>query len=148
MGYVGWMIFGVVLMVAEIVTPSFFYLWFSIGAFVTGVVAMFSVSLGWQVVVFAVTSTLLVILTRPIARRLSKGDSPRKMYIDGLVNSTGRVTVEINPLLDKGLVKIDGEDWRATSIDGNTIPVDSIVKVVRLEGTLIFVEILPRETQK
>ncbi len=62
------------------------------------------------------------------------------MYIDGLVGAEGRVTVEINPQLEKGLVRIEGEDWRAASLNGETIPVDSLVRVIRLEGTLIYVE--------
>ncbi len=140
MGYIGWMIFGVVLLVAEIITPTFFFLWFSIGSFIAGLMAIFSFSFGWQVLMFALSSTLLVLLTRPIARRLSKGDSPRKMYVDGLVGSTGRVTAEINPQLEKGLVRIEGEDWRAASLNGETIPVDSLVRVIRLEGTLVYVE--------
>ncbi|MDD2334689.1 MAG: NfeD family protein [Mesotoga sp.] len=147
MGYIGWMIFGVVLLVAEILTPTFFFLWFSIGSFLAGLAAMFSFSLGWQVLVFALSSTLLVLLTRPIARKLSKGDSPKKMYIDGLVGSRGRVTVEINPQLEKGLVRIEGEDWRAASLNGETIPVDSLVRVTRLEGTLIYVERIADESK-
>ncbi|HNU23329.1 MAG TPA: NfeD family protein [Mesotoga sp.] len=147
MGYIGWMIFGVVLLVAEIITPTFFFLWFSIGSFLAGLAAMFSFGFGWQVLVFAVSSSLLVLLTRPIARRLSKGDSPRKMYIDGMVGSLGRVMVEINPVLEKGRVRIEGEDWRANSINGEVIPVDTVVKVVRLEGTLVYVERVNDNTQ-
>lgn len=147
MGYIGWMVFGVVLLIAEIITPTFFFLWFSIGAFLAGLTAMFLFSIGWQVLVFALSSTLLVLLTRPIARRLSKGDSPRKMYIDGLAGSRGRVTVEINPPLNKGFVRIEGEDWRASSTNGKTIPVDTLVKVIRLEGTLIYVEPVNEESE-
>ncbi|RLL91517.1 membrane protease regulatory membrane protein, partial [Mesotoga sp. HF07.pep.5.2.highcov] len=115
MGYIGWMIFGIILLVAEILTPTFFSLWFSIGSFLAGLAAMFSLGLGWQVLIFASSSTFLVLLSRPIAKKLSKGDSPKKMYIDGMVGSLGRVTVEINPVMGKGMVRIDGEDWRATS---------------------------------
>jgi membrane protein implicated in regulation of membrane protease activity len=42
-------------------------------------------------------------------------------------------------------VRIEGEDWRASSIDGGTIPVDTPVRVVRLEGTTVLVE---RKTQE
>ncbi|MCB1223779.1 MAG: NfeD family protein, partial [Mesotoga sp.] len=85
MGYIGWMIFGIILLVAEILTPTFFSLWFSIGSFLAGLAAMFSLGLGWQVLIFASSSTFLVLLSRPIAKKLSKGDSPKKMYIDGMV---------------------------------------------------------------
>jgi membrane protein implicated in regulation of membrane protease activity len=140
MGYIGWMIFGIILLVAEILTPTFFSLWFSIGSFLAGLAAMFSLGLGWQVLIFASSSTFLVLLSRPIAKKLSKGDSPKKMYIDGMVGSLGRVTVEINPVMEKGMVRIEGEDWRATSANGEIIPVDTVVKIVRLEGTLVYVE--------
>ncbi|MDK2945179.1 MAG: hypothetical protein PWQ24_1894, partial [Mesotoga sp.] len=125
---------------AEILTPTFFSLWFSIGSFLAGLAAMFSLGLGWQVLIFASSSTFLVLLSRPIAKKLSKGDSPKKMYIDGMVGSLGRVTVEINPVMEKGMVRIEGEDWRATSANGEIIPVDTVVKIVRLEGTLVYVE--------
>jgi len=59
----------------------------------------------------------------------------------------GRVMVEINPVLEKGRVRIEGEDWRANSINGEVIPVDTVVKVVRLEGTLVYVERVNDNTQ-
>jgi membrane protein implicated in regulation of membrane protease activity len=84
MGYIGWMIFGLVLLVVEILTPTFFFLWFSIGAFLAGITAMFTTNLGWQIIVFALSSTLLVLLTRPIAKKLSKNDPRKRCTSTGL----------------------------------------------------------------
>jgi len=50
-------------------------------------------------------------------------------------------------VLEKGRVRIEGEDWRANSINGEVIPVDTVVKVVRLEGTLVYVERVNDNTQ-
>jgi len=72
MGYIGWMIFGVVLLVAEIITPTFFFLWFSIGSFLAGLASMFSFGFGWQVLVFAVSSSLLVLSNKTDCQKAFK----------------------------------------------------------------------------
>ncbi|MGC9383158.1 MAG: NfeD family protein [Kosmotogaceae bacterium] len=141
MEYIGWMIFAVVLLVVEIVTPTFFFLWFSIGSFIAGLLAIFDFNLGWQVSVFAITSALLVLFTRPIAKKLS-GESPRKIYVDELKGTRARVIVEINMNKGTGLVRAAGEDWRAKPVEEEKYPViekDRYVKIEHARGTIVYV---------
>ncbi|AKI98102.1 NfeD family protein [Kosmotoga pacifica] len=140
MNYVGWMIFGVVLLLIEILTPTFFFLWFSIAAFLSGILAMFELNLGWQVSAFAIVSTLLVIFTRPIAKKIT-GESPRKVYVDELKNSVGKVIQDIDSKMGTGIVKISGESWRAVSVDPDRIIKEGEeVLIERVEGTTVYVK--------
>lgn len=140
MGYIGWMVFGVVLLIIEIITPTFFFLWFSIGAFLAGVVAFLEFGLSWQIATFTVISVILVFLTRPIAKKIS-GTPPRKTYVDEIVGSVGRVVEEISSTTNKGIVRVGGEDWRAFSIKpGIVIPKESRVIIKKLDGTMVYVE--------
>ena len=145
MGYIGWMVFGVVLLVIEIVTPTFFFLWFSIGAFLAGVVDIMNLGLAWQIGTFTVVSVVLVFLTRPIAKKIS-GTSPRKTYIEEIEGITGRVVEEINANRGKGIIRIGGEDWRAFSVNPQVIiRKDAEVIVKKLDGTVVYVEPVEKE---
>ncbi|TYB92466.1 MAG: NfeD family protein [Kosmotoga sp.] len=149
MEYIGWMIFAVVLLVIEIVTPTFFFLWFSIGSFIAGLLAIFNLSLGWQVSIFAITSALLVIFTRPIAKKLS-GEQPRKIYVDELKGSRARVIVEINVDKGTGLISSSGEVWRAKPIDEekySVIKEGKYVKIEHIKGTVVYVTPVDNEQE-
>ncbi|MFO7881781.1 MAG: NfeD family protein [Kosmotogaceae bacterium] len=141
MEYIGWMIFAVVLLVMEIVTPTFFFLWFSVGSFIAGILAVFNLDLGWQVSSFAIVSTLLVLFTRPIAKKLS-GESPRKIYVDELKGTRARVIAEINTNKGTGLVRAAGEDWRAKPVEEEKYPViekNRYVMIEHVRGTIVYV---------
>ena len=53
-----WIVLGIILVVMELVVPSFTIFWFGLGALLTGLLlAVFSeISLKWQVLVFSVSS--------------------------------------------------------------------------------------------
>jgi len=138
MEYIGWMILGVALLVVEIITPIFFFLWFAIGSFIAGIASFFGLSFSWQLSLFSAVSVVLVILTRPIAKKLT-GESPRKIYIDEIKGSIGNVVEEINNKKRTGVVRAAGENWKAVSIDDDIIGVGEKVIVERLEGTIVYV---------
>ena len=138
MEYIGWMILGVVLLVIEIITPIFSFLWFAIGSFIAGIAAFFGLNLTWQISLFSVVSVVLVAFTRPIAKKLA-GESPRKIHIDELEGSIGIVIEEINSKKRTGVVKASGEEWKAVSIDDDIIDVGEKVVVEKLEGTIVYV---------
>ncbi len=148
MGYTGWLILGVILLVLEIVTPTFFYLWFSIGFFAAGLVAILGGHLGIQIAVFATVSTLLVIFTRPIAKRLT-AHSPRKLFIDEILGSTGVVTEDVNTSTGTGRVKVRGEEWRAYPVKTKVVlPKGSSVVVDKIEGNIIYVRPLDERDEQ
>jgi membrane protein implicated in regulation of membrane protease activity len=66
MAYYIWAIVGIGLIIAEIVIPSFFLVFFGAGALVTAITtaAGFTTDLGTQLLVFCVSSILLLVLFR------------------------------------------------------------------------------------
>ena len=50
-----------------------------------------------------------------------------------------KLFVEIDNINAKGMIKVDGMEWTARSVDGEIIPKDSLVTVVSVEGVKAMV---------
>ncbi len=137
-----WFILGVILIIVEIATPSFFVMWFAIGSFAASLIGLFAEdNLILQFTVFVVTSLILVVLTRKIANRIS-GKPSRNINQDEIIGKEAYVVKDILSDGSEGIVRISGEEWRALSANSTFIPEGSRVKVVSLKGVKLTVEAL------
>jgi len=57
-----------------------------------------------------------------------------------LVGGIGKVTEEIDNMNGKGLVKISGQVWTSRSLNETIIPINSLVKVDRIDGVKLIVK--------
>ena len=137
---ISWIILGLILCAAEIFIPSFFIFWFGIGAFAAAG-ASFFVGLTFQIVIFIAVATVLLMFTRPIVMKtLLKKSSTRKINIDEIVGKRAMVVERVNPIEGKGMVKINGELWRALTEDNSVVNVGDYVTILKVEGTLLKVK--------
>ena len=60
--------------------------------------------------------------------------------MDDLVGKEAKVTEKIDNLNQTGRVVLNGMDWSARTTIGGTIDVDTIVKVVEVQGVKLIVE--------
>ena len=97
----------------------------------------------WQVLIFLVISSLLLVFTRPVAIKKLKVGRERT-NTDSLIGARTLVVKEITEF-EKGLVKINGVEWSAQSIDNKTIERDATCIVRAIEGVTLVVEKLPSE---
>jgi len=140
-----WMIFGFLLLIAEMFTTTFFIMWFGISALFTALLSWLWIdSFTLQLLLFAVVSFLLVLFTRKLANRMS-GEPSRKITQDEIIGKTGIVTETILMDNSKGLVKLNGQQWRAVSEKGTEIERGKKVVVKRLYGVKIYVEQIEEE---
>ena len=135
----GWIVIGVVFMILEMITPAFFYMWFGIAAFITAVSAIW-MDFIWQLSIFVVSSAVLLALTRPLARKISRVEPPKKIHIEDIVGKEGIVVEDIDNSRGKGLVKVDGDMWRAISEGEDIIEKGEKVKILKVEGAHLVVK--------
>lgn len=97
------------------------------------------VSIFLQLVIFIVSSTVLVLLTRPIAEKYVNGKTKRT-NIDRLIGQTAIVKETINNKKEQGLVRINGMDWtaRAEEID-EVILKGKPVEILDIQGIKLIV---------
>ncbi|MBR5727428.1 MAG: NfeD family protein [Muribaculaceae bacterium] len=135
-----WAIIAVVCLILELFSGDFFILCFSIGAAVSLLSALCGASLTAQIILFAVASVLSVLFVRPVALKyFHRNDPERASNADALMGREGRVSQTI-VAGGHGRVAIDGDDWKAVSVDGSAIAKDTPVRVVNRDSIILTVE--------
>lgn len=134
-----WLIVGIALAVAEAFTTTFVLIMFAAGAFAAAAAAALDVGLAGQALVFAIVSTLALVVLRPVVRRhLHRPGKETPMGIAAIEGATALVLEQVDA--DHGLVKIEGEMWRARPYDAHqVIPVGEQVRVVEIKGATAMV---------
>ncbi len=133
-----WLITAVVLGVIEVSTVNLITLWFALSALVVAVIAAFGAGTIVQISVFIVVSAVMVIATRPLARRFLNRNTIAT-NADRIISAKGVVVEEINSIKGCGQVKVMGQLWSAKSVNGEIIADGSSVTIVALEGVKVVV---------
>lgn len=133
-----WLIAAGIFFIIEIATVGFLMFWLGIGALLAMITSFLTDSLIVQTVVFAVSSCILIPLTKPLADKFT-GKKAVATNSYSLINKHGIVTVDINPIEATGQVKVNGEIWSASTEDELTIAKGTEVEVIRIEGVKLIV---------
>lgn len=136
--YWHWLILGVLLIALEIFAPGAFFLWVGLAALVVGgISALFSLSLAFTLLAFAVLSIIFTI----VGRRYFKVPHGEKK--ESLLNRRGYQYVGQQITLTQAIVNKQGRAvigdtiWRVTGPD---LPKGTVVEVVGVEGNSLVVK--------
>lgn len=128
-------IFGVV----EAVTVGLVSIWFVLGS-AAGLIAAICGGAVWlQVTLFFAVSIAALAATRPLVRKMMKGDIV-PTNADAVLGREARVTETIDNAVPSGAVYVDGKTWSARSVSGEVLPEGTLVRAARMEGVKLFVE--------
>ena len=116
----GWWTLGIVLLIAEVLVPGIFLMWFGLAALVTGVADFVIPGMSWQAqaLVFAVVSVALVAGVRPLLGNALDRESDRPNLNRRLHSLVGQTTTLMKPIVNgHGEVRIGDTIWRVTGPD-------------------------------
>ncbi|AIR89308.1 NfeD family protein [Pseudomonas cremoricolorata] len=132
-----WLVFGVALILLELILPTFFIIWFGIGAVLVALIALVapSLNLATQVLLWVLFSSVTTLLWFKLFRR-KKADT--RWTADSVIGEVGLLTANVSEF-QKGRVRfqkpvLGNEEWvcvadtdiaagervRLTAIEGNT----------------------------
>ncbi len=134
-----WILFGLLLLLVELVTPGGFYiLFFGIGAVIVGILVAFeSAGPAWfQFILFSLVSVLSLWLFREKLLALTRAPSTDR--VDTLVGETAVVLEDIS-INGVGKAEMRGTPWNTRNIGGSPLARGERCKVERIEGLTIFV---------
>ncbi len=136
-----WWILAVVLVIIEILLPSFFALWLAIAAALTGFILLLFPGLGWewQLLIFALFSVISIVAWRRYYQKHPiKTDEPLlNRRGEGYV---GRELTLSQPIVDGiGKIRLDDSTWK---VQGPDCPAGSRVKITGLNNVVFTVELI------
>ena len=133
-----WLGLMVLFLVIEAATVTMVSLWFAGGALAALIIAVLEGSFALQIIAFALVSTVMLALLRPIAR---KHFTPKltRTNVDSIIGTEGYVTGDIDNVAATGTVKLGAMEWTARSATGEKISTGTLVKVEKIEGVKAFV---------
>lgn len=133
-----WLVAAVILVGVELLTVQMVSVWFAVGAAGALLVSLTGLPLVVQCAVFLLVSCVSLILSRPLARRLTKRGSTHT-NADAVIGMTGTVTEAVDNIQEAGRVNVNGLSWSARSQSGEPLAAGSRVLVVRIDGVKLLV---------
>lgn len=133
-----WGAAAIIFFIVEAATVGLAGIWFAIGALCALIAAVLHAPIWLQVLWFALISIVLLIATRPLAKKYINGKS-QPTNADRIIGQTVRVTERIENLAGAGAVSADGKIWTARSEDNSVIEADSLVVVKSIDGVKLIV---------
>ena len=137
--YWHWWILAGILLIIEVAAPSFFFLWLSIAAGITGLALLAVPGLGWEYQILLFSGLSIVSLT--VFKRYQRAhpvttDQPAlnrrgEQYI-GRTFTLGEAISN-----NSGVIRVDDSTWRITGTD---MPAGTTVRVVGADGAILKVE--------
>jgi membrane protein implicated in regulation of membrane protease activity len=137
--YWHWWILAGILLIIEVAAPSFFFLWLSVAAGITGVALLAVPDLGWEYQVLLFSGLSIISLTlfkryqhaHPVTTDQPALNRRGEQYI-------GRTFTLEEPISNRtGVIRVDDSTWRITGAD---LPTGTTVTVVGVDGVILKVE--------
>ena len=131
-----WLCIVIISLVVEFLTSEVVSIWFFLGSFVSMILALFMVDEAIQIIIFVVVSLLFLVCARPFVKEWTRRNEIRT-NVDSLV---GRIAVVTEDIIDgnRGVVKLDSQEWSAISSDNLTKGIK--VVVLSIEGNKLIVK--------
>ncbi|MEU6133172.1 NfeD family protein [Saccharopolyspora sp. NPDC047091] len=142
MAPVVWLIIGVILVAAEVLSGEFVLVMLGLAALGTALVVVAGAPPWLAVVVFAALAGGLVLGARPALKRRFLGGRELKTNVDALVGKHAVVVATVDH--QGGRVRIDGDVWSArASHEADVFEADSTVLVTEISGATAVVAAQP-----
>lgn len=134
-----WIVILAAAVLLEAVTFALISVWFAFGALAGLLAAALGAPMWLQFTLFIIVSAILLILTRPLLKKLFPGRfTPTNSELS--VGKTAVVIEDIDTAQGKGRVRLNGVDWIAVSDSGDNIPKDTVVTVTEVRGAKLAVK--------
>jgi inner membrane protein len=134
-----WWVLAFLLLILEMLTPGFFFMWLAVSGFITGLLVWLfpALSLNTQVFIFSIFSVLAITAWRFYGKKLSLETDQPLLNKRG-AQYVGRVFSLYAPIENgQGKIKVDDTIWK---VHGEDCDIHTKVKVVGVRGTVFDVE--------
>ena len=133
-----WILVAIAVIAIDIVTSSFIFMWFSLGAIVAIILSLLGISVAWQIIAFLVVGIATVSIGYPWAKKKFKADvnhvpTMEQTYI-------GKEMIADEDMEEKSKIKVSGIYWTAYN-KGKTIKEGEKYTITGIEGNKLIVKL-------
>ena len=133
-----WILAAIAVIAIDIVTSSFIFMWFSLGAIVAIILSLLGISVAWQIIAFLVVGIATVSIGYPWAKKKFKADvnhvpTMEQTYI-------GKEMIADEDMEEKSKIKVSGIYWTAYN-KGKTIKKGEKYTITGIEGNKLIVKL-------
>lgn len=133
-----WLIVVILMIIAEASTAQLISVWFVIGAIFALITSIFTESIIIQMIVFSLVSVLMLLLARPVLKRLLMFKI-EDTNLGRLIGKTATVIEDIDNECGTGQVNVGGKIWTARASNDVTIKSSSKVLIDSIDGVKLIV---------
>ena len=131
-----WILVAIAVIAIDIVTSSFIFMWFSLGAIVAIILSLLGISVAWQIIAFLVVGIATVSIGYPWAKKKFKADvnhvpTMEQTYI-------GKEMIADEDMEEKSKIKVSGIYWTAYN-KGKTIKKGEKYTITGIDGNKLIV---------
>ena len=136
-----WIIIAILLLIGEILAPTFLVASLSIGCIAAGFFSFIDFGFKAQIISFSIGTLTAFFGVRPFMLKYAYKKSKNiKTNVDALIGRNGRVIVEIDNANNQGRILIDGEDWRAKTETDVIINLGEKVEIQKTDSNILIVK--------
>ena len=136
-----WVIIALIFVIVEIFTSGFAVMCISIGALFGAIASALDWEFKWQILVFAIGTIVALLTLRPLVYKLFYNKSRDvKTNAEALIGRRAITTERIEGELHPGRVKVDGDEWKAISLEAEPIEVGEAVEITTLNSIIVTVK--------
>ena len=132
-----WLLIAVAVIVLDLFTSTFLFVWFSIGSFAAVIATLLGFDFGIQLLVFAVISLISIAIGYPWARKKFKQMTTRTPLMEETY--IGNVYVAEEDIHDTFRFKVKGIYWTGENV-GTAIKKGQKFHIVGIDGNKLKVE--------
>ena len=136
-----WVIVALIFVIVEIFTTGFAVMCISFGCLFGAGASALDWDVKWQLLAFAVGTVLAFLTVRPLVYKFFYNKAHEvKTNVEALVGRRAIVTERIEGELCPGRVKVDGDDWKAVTLESDPIEVGDAVEITAINSVIVTVK--------
>ncbi len=135
-----WSIIALLFLIFEIFTPSFIAASIAIGCFCATLISLIGFGLKIELIIFSVGILISFFGVRPFMLKYAQSKNNIKTNTAALIGKVGKVITPINNFENTGRILVNGEDWKARSVDNEKIEIEQLIEVIEIDSTILVVK--------
>lgn len=130
-----WVFLAIIFVIFELITTTFFLVWFAVGSIVAAILNYLGFDVYVQFIAFVVVSLILILSTRKFADKITP-EPNKKTTASRLIGKQGKIIRKLDD--NNYIVSVSGEEWSAKGEED--MDIDDKVEIIGIESIKLIIK--------